>query len=366
MIKPKIIFLFVLLILFFSNNSFAQKFKKSHFDLNVSLGSRYDDNILKYSDKYIEKLLRHEDEGRFDIDTYDDVYIISKLNASYFFRFFNKKKTKISTSISNSYYINNDIKSWRYFGVGIQQYFAKKASAKFSYSYIPSFYVRNFRDDDLVPLYGKEPGSFSQYSFSKDNYSFWIQNTFSKQTRIRLSASRVFYYHNEHYTEYDSKDVYLGLSLRRPVSKKVKLELAYQFAYSDAKGFDQDFETKENSDESDATFLDNQIDFTLNTQLHRLWKRKNDLTFKIRYSKRQFLTSHLIQNDLLHARRIDNRLSLFATYNIKLSKDTKLSIYYNRYQRKSENGTTDYHEYLSNEKEYGQNQVGVQFTYSIF
>ena len=57
--------LFVI-FLFTDENVYSQKFKK-RLSLRISTGTMYDDNILKYSEKYIAKFLKSEDEGRFSI-----------------------------------------------------------------------------------------------------------------------------------------------------------------------------------------------------------------------------------------------------------------------------------------------------------
>jgi len=288
-----------LVILLFTLNSFGQKFKKSRFDLKVGIASMYDDNILKYSEKYIDRFLNNEDEGRFEIKSYDDVFIKSKISTSYYFKFFKKKKTKISASFNNNSYINNPVKSWNYYGVGIQQYFLKKANVKFSYSYIPSFYVRQFRQPDLVNLYGYEPNTFKAYTFSKDNYSLTFQNTFYKNTKVKLDFDKALYYDNSYYTEYDSNNLSVGLSVEQPVSKKIKVKGEYIFTNSDAKGYNEEGETKETSNDSDATYKDHTFVIELKAKLPKTFKKKNDVGVKLKYSKRFFSSEHLIQNDPL-------------------------------------------------------------------
>lgn len=351
--------------LFTDENVYSQKFKK-RLSLRISTGTMYDDNILKYSEKYIEKFLKSEDEGRFSIKTYDDVAVKNRLSASYYFRIFNKKKTKISGNFSHNYYINNDIKSFNIYSIGVQQYFLKKASFKLSYSYIPEFYVRNFRDEDLVSLYGYTPEAFSPYIFSKDNYSFYVQNTFLKNLYVNLSASMANYYHNIHYTEYDSDNYSLGLRLQKSVTKKTRLGFGYKYTNSDAKGYDEVFETVETSEESDGSYDDHQFEVSLKSKLPRLMKHNNDFSLKLRFSKRNFLSEKLIEIDPLHASRVDNVYYVSLQYNFKYYKSNVVSLYYNRYQRDTDNFTDNYYELLNEEKAYRQNQVGFQISYALF
>ncbi len=47
--------------------------KVDHWRINLSLSPYYDSNILKYSEKYIERFKNGEDEGRFHINRIDDL-----------------------------------------------------------------------------------------------------------------------------------------------------------------------------------------------------------------------------------------------------------------------------------------------------
>ena len=49
------------------------KKKKDKWRLTLSIGPYYDSNVLKYSDKYIERFKNREDPGRFHINRIDDL-----------------------------------------------------------------------------------------------------------------------------------------------------------------------------------------------------------------------------------------------------------------------------------------------------
>lgn len=347
----------------------TKKFIKKRFKLKVGLSSTYDDNILKYSDKYISRFLNNEDSGRFEIETYDDVFVKTKLSTSYYFTFFKKKKkykTQISATVLNNAYLKNSIKSWRYYGVGVKQYFSKKASIKFAYSYIPEFYVRQFRQYDLVELYGYTPQTFKPYVFAKDNYSVTFQNTFLKKYKIILDFDKAIYYHNRYYTEYDSKNLSASMLVEYAVTKKIKINAGYLFTVSDAKGFDEIGETKETADESDGTYQDDTFIVGAKVKLPKILKKKTNLSIKATFSKRYFSSAHLIHEDPLHVGRTDQNIRLYLTYNVKLSKKANASLYYNYYIRDSYNNQGKYDIVVSEEKDYKQNQVGIQYTYAFY
>lgn len=367
------------LLLFFCTTSIAQekkekkKKKEKHFEAQVTLGSFYDDNILKYSEKYLERFMNHEDEGRFQIETYDDQVLTTSLSLDYNFTLFGKQKSKIGADYLNNYYIVNNVKNWQSFTLGYQQFIYKKASFRIAYSYIPDFYVRHFRDADLVEFLGYIPETFVPYSFSKDNYGFWVQNTFFKNSRVRLLFNYALYFHNEHYAEYNCKNYTYGFSVLQKVHKKVSLEAGYEYSTSDAKGYDgyQPGEYKGFSDDANADNVEDAFALSCTWQLPKLLKKSQELDAGLGYELRYYTTNSFIHTedglemDEEHAGRVDNNLNFVVAYNIQLRKNLDISLFYKHYWRDSTTTSDVNSEYVSEEKDYTQNQVGFKIAYSF-
>jgi hypothetical protein len=350
-----------------SNVLAQQKSRKKvlQFDAELRLATIYDDNILKYSEKYLERFLNHEDEGRFHIKTYDDIILYQSVDLSSTFRIFGNLKSKINFDFSNNVYTINDIKNWYYASLGFQQYLTKRASFKFFYSYIPDFYVRHFRDEDWVEIYGYTPETFVPFGFSKDNYGFWIQNTFFRNTRIRLGMDYSTYYYNKHYTEYDSKNFIYAINLYQQVIKNLRLEFGYNYITSDAKGYDEPNENKENSDDSDASYEEDGFRFAFSWQLPRFKKLDHDLDVEFVFEKRYYTTTHYLELDPEHAGRVDDVFQMNFTYSVMLFKSWKLSAFYNFFFRDTNTSAVENQAYLSAEKDYRQSQIGLEVTYNL-
>jgi hypothetical protein len=354
-----------------SGNCFAQKSdkktgkKKPKFEIDLGLATFYDNNILKYSEKYLERFMDNKDQGRFHIDTYDDVVIKPSAEITSTFNIFKKQKSKINVGYNYSAYVVNNVKNWSFFSLGFQQNITKKASVKLFYSFVPDFYVRHFRDEDLVDVYGYVPETFVPFSFSKDNYGGWIQNTFFKSTRIRFSLNYAKYYHNEHYTEYDCDNFLYVLQIYQGIGKKVDLEFGYEFMTSDAKGYDEPNETKENSDDADADNEGDAYNFAVVWQLPEVFKHKHSLEGGIGYAKRYYTTDNYVQKDPEHAGRVDNVLDLAFIYQVKLNKSMKISAFYRWFGRDSRTTSKLNSNYVSNEKDYKQSQIGLEFSYNL-
>ncbi|MCX6234778.1 MAG: hypothetical protein NT175_08645 [Bacteroidetes bacterium] len=363
-------FLLFLIIIFSLSGSNALAQKKSPkkvqpFEVEFSFATIYDNNILKYSEKYLERFLNHEDEGRFHIDTYDDVILNQSLKLSSTFRIFGNLKSKINFDFNNNLYVINGIKNWYYASLGFQQYLTKRASLKIFYNYIPDFYVRHFRDDDWVDIYGYTPETFVPFGYSKDNFGFWIQNTFFRDTRVKLAIDYSKYYYNQHYTEYDSKNFSYAMNLYQPVYKNLKLEIGYHFITSDAKGYDEPDENKENSDDSDASYEEDGFRFGFTWELPRFNKLEHNLDVELGFQKRYFSSKHYLELDQEHAGRVDDNFQMNVTYAIRLFKSGKLSAFYNFYLRDTNTRAVENQAYLSAEKDYHQSQIGLEITYNL-
>lgn len=344
----------------------SQKDKKEeHFEAEVSFSTIYDNNILKYSDKYLDRFMNRQDLGRFHIETYDDIILNQTAEIAATYRIIKKLKSKFNINFSASEYMVNDIKNWYYVSLGYQQYLTKRASFKFFYTYIPHFYVRHFRDEDWVEVYGYTPETFVQFAFAKDSYGFWIQNTFLKNTRVKLSLDYLKYYHNKHYTEYDCKNYVIGISLYQPVHEKLRLELGYEYEHSDAKGYDETGETKEMADDADGTYSEDGFVFGVNWQLPKIKKKKNEAVFRLSYQKRYYLSEHYLEEDREHTGRVDDNFQLALNYSINLNKSLALGAFYKYYMRDSQSESEINTIYLSGEKDYRQSQFGLQLTYDF-
>lgn len=363
----------LLLILLFSfsvGDTYAQTSKKKKkktkpLVFTFGLATTYDNNILKYSDKYLDRFMNGQDPGRFHIDTYDDLIFNPSVGAAYSVKIFKKLNSKFSASFSPRIYTVNSIKNWIYWGLGYQQYLSKKASFKISYSFIPEFYVRHFRDDQWIDVYGYKPIAFTPYAFSKDNYGFYIQNTFFKNTRLKFTLNHAIYYHNEHYTEYDSKDWLYGFYIYQPIVKKFRIEAGYQYVTSDAKGYDAAYQTPETSTGPDATFVEDRFNFGFLWYLPKINKKSNNLDVDFLMMYRYYSSAYPALVDPLHAGRVDHNYRLFFKYNFSMTKSLKLTLFYNWLMRDSDTKAKINSTYVSNEKDYRQDQLGIKLVYGL-
>jgi len=344
------------------------KKKTYHWELHLSLGSMYDNNILKYSDKYIDRFLNSEDEGRFHIHSYDDLVFPHSVGISYTNKIIGDLTTVFSAGYNSNAYSYNGIKTWGQYNFHWRQYVKKSTSFLLSYSYIPNFYIRHFRDDDWVERFGYTPETYQPYEFSKDNFGGWLQHYFFwKTTRIRLYFSYMRYFHNEHYTEYDSDNYLYGFRIYQLLTKSIRVDAGYKYITSDAKGIDVVNDTDEDAiaTRGDADYNEHIYSLGASFKFPKVFDLKNDISITGQYQRRFYQTDHFLELDPIHAGRHDKNIRVYTRYNLYILSNLSLTAFFNWIYRDTETSAEENKEYLSDEKDYSQYQLGIKINYKI-
>jgi hypothetical protein len=367
--KSPVIFFLVIHIILASTAfiSAADQPKKKTFpwNLDLALSSYYDSNILKNSDEYIDRFKNNEDEGRFHINRYDDFVMDYDLRFSYTHKLINKLNSIFSASADYSAYSFNTIKSWSSYSFGLQQYLAAPTSIMLSYSYIPDFYVKHYRDNDWVQSIGFAPESFQPYSFSKNEYSLWLQHSFLSDTRARFYFSYMNYYHNEHFTEYDCDNLLYGFRVFHDFNKKISADAGYRFITSDAQGFDEPGESKGTSNDADASNNEHLFSAGVTFQLPLVFNLNNSLQLIGQYSRRNYTTPESRTLDVYHAGRSDNSYNFEFIYTADVLRNFSISVFYRYVSRITETSIDQNQAFLTAEKDFSQNLIGLNFNYTF-
>ncbi|GMR24973.1 MAG: hypothetical protein BMS9Abin39_0246 [Ignavibacteria bacterium] len=348
-----------------ANAKGSDKNKVQTWKFQYSLTTVYDNNILKYSDKYLDRFVNNLDPGRFRINSTGDISILNSLYISRTMYLFGKVKSIPSIELRYKNYSDNSVKNFWGFGVGWRQYLTKSTSFKIRYYNIPSFYVRNYRDEDLTKVIGYTPASFRPFEFSKSDLSLWFRNYFYKRTQTTFYISYFWYKHSPDYTEYDSKNFLVGFKLRQRLTKQLNAHMGYNYVLSNANGFDEPGETKELSNDVDASFGQHIFYLGMELKMPNIFFERNSLRITGYFSKRFYSTTRSAIIDPLHSGRVDNVVNLEGIYKIYLTKYLEVAgfVVWNLRDSNTKlpfNGIT-----VSNEKNYSQNIFGLRFRLNI-
>lgn len=347
----------IVFLLLFSIRTTASaeiKFSSARFEVGVS--SIYDDNILRYSDKYISRFNNGEDRGRFHVNTRDDLILVNAFRASATARVIGTLSTTVTVDFRQRTYATNNIKNWSYYSFSLKQDLSKNLAALVEYSYIPTFYIRHFRDDDWTILYSfNDPVVFQPFGFQKDETGGWLQYTLFPGTRIRGALSYARYFYNEHFTEYDCDNTTLGLAVYQTVLKNVKLNAEFDAVFSRGDG------TPDMSPSYDQNIYSLGVEY----QLPMFLGFANQVEIGGEYARSCYTSTHFAETDPNHAGRDDRSYRFSLGYRVDLLKSLGLALSYAWHRRDVKTSAQQNAAYLSEEKDYRQYQIGIDIRYTM-
>jgi hypothetical protein len=333
--------------------------------LGITLATVYDNNALKYSDKYLDLFVNNQDPGRFHIRTSDDLVVGLSASLRRSLSIVEKYGSTLGVDVGQRMYTQNSIKNWSTVRLSVRQEFPMRLAMQVSYGYIPGFYVRHYRDDDWVQRYGYTPATFQPYEFSKEDITVWLQNTFLASTRVRLSFASAQYYHNKHFTEYDSKNLIWRGEASHPLFRGLRLRAEYKFTSSEAGAYDEPGESAQLSDDSDGSFEEDAYGVGVSWKVPGLFDGSSTLSLDGLYARRCFTTNHRAALDPMHAGRVDNDYDVEFRYSVEVSPSLTLGTSAEWHKRDAGALSGLNEAAVSEEKDYRQFQIGFEVTYTL-
>ena len=323
--------------------------------ITIGVSPVYDDNILRYSDKYITRFDNRQDEGRFHISTRDDLILVNTLRGAATLNVFGSLATTVSLDARRRTYTHNAVKNWSSFNAGVRQELSRRLSVQAAYAWIPAFYVRHYRDDDWVEEFGYVPASFQPFAFTKDETGGSVFYTPFAGTRVRGGVSSMRYFYNEHFTEYNCRNTLLGCSLTQSVGRKIRLTAGFEAVFSRGDG----------NGTMDPSFDENSFSLGGAFDLPALFGMSHSMGLDGEYARRCYGTKHPWELDQNHAGRQDHDYRLNITWAIDLFTNCDVEISWAWHRRDTETSATQNAEYLSAEKDYRQHQVAMEIRYTF-
>ena len=270
----------------------------------ISVDFTYDSNPFRYSDKDIDLFDRGSYPYRFPFKTRDDLKIRTRLDIRRF-----KGRAGFRLTIANSAYLSNREKSSIYLGALL-----KYRSLYLQASYLPDFLIRYYPDYDsgstiYLPCY---------YTEAKAEIGIIALRRPLRITAFGLAGKRAY---PDNFREYDTGFLGAGLRLKKKLSK-AEVKISYMFDRGVARGYDEEGETRENSDDADISYRRHTLAFGFDRNLGSL-----SLALEYRFRSKDFTGKDLWHRDrtdrdnrftLTVERPLNNRLSLSAGYTFEM------------------------------------------------
>ncbi|MBI5474146.1 MAG: hypothetical protein HY961_17560 [Ignavibacteriae bacterium] len=327
----------------------------SSWSVELGVSSIYDDNILRYSDKYLTLFTERQDEGRFHVNTRDDVILVSSIRGMTTLKLVQSLPTTLTVDFKQRMFTGNGIKDWSTYEVNARQGLGKRFAAGVGYNYSPYFYVRHYLDGDWASRYGDGPESYQPFDFAKDEIEGWVQKMLFNATRVRVGGLYSRYFYNEHFTEYDCTNKTFSIDLGQPLSRNLRLTFKYAYELSRAKG----------DANTDPSYNEDAFGLGAVWSLPDILGRDNSLRVTGEYARRCFTTDHALEVDPLHAGRVDYATRLSVAYECKPLKKFALALNAAWQSRDAQTQAVVNADYLSAERDFRQFQVGLEVKYII-
>lgn len=272
-------------------------------NVRVTYSTTYDDNILKYSARDLERFRTDTELTPSEITTTDDW--VNSLGLRVYADFDISKKIRFRPyySAKANLYAVNPINNYQ------THYFLGRFSYRYryylflQYFYMPGYYLRIYRDRDTNEF----------HSCRFDLYQPALRFRYRLPPyEIEGEAGREFIYYNRFFTEYDTEAFFLGINGTYSGIQDVTLSLGYRFKSADNVGFSQtsllpSSDPLSDAEYGDGTYEEDQYSFDVSYLLpiDFYWDWKVNFAFS--RSIRCYQSEQSFYQDPFHAGRKDRR-----------------------------------------------------------
>ncbi len=316
----------------------------------------YDDNILRYSDKFIQRFENGEDPGRFRVDSLDDTVYRTDLYITRGFTGIGGRPAGIGFDVEHRAYGSNDIKDWTRWAVAWEQELGRDRQVDVSWIWTPSFYVRHLRDSDLTGA-GRTADPFQAFEFEKSEGRIRYFHPIGTALEARYTLGLASFRHSQAFREFDSDNVVGAVRLDHHLTRRFRLSYGVEYTDSQARGFDEDGETLETSDDTDPTYR--QLDLMLAARVRLPGNRRPVLFFQAETGQREYTTDKPESLAPLHAGREDDLLRLYASLQLDLSSRYRMAIFA---QARTRSSSAPVDIDVGVEKDYDQFETGLRLS----
>ena len=326
----------------------------SGWNTRVRVASYYDSNILRYSDKFIQRFDQGRDSGRFRVESLDDTIQRVDLDMTREYAGTGNKPATLALGISHRSYWRNSIKDWTRAQLTWEQHLRRGRRISLFVNGATDFYVRHLRDSDLVGA-GSPEDRFQAFEFQRTAAGLRFTQELGTSSSLRYDLGIARFRHSDAFREFDSDNLSAGLRLDQWTSRRVRLSFGLEFTDSEAQGYDQAGETLETSDDTDPAYR--QLDLMLAARIRLPGSRRQVLFLQAETGRREYTTDKPTNLAPLHSGREDDFLRLYGSWQLDLTPRYRLTIF-GQSRERSSSAPIDLD--IGVEKDYEQSEVGVR------
>ncbi len=296
------------IILLFAVSAPSQEWRYIHpykgVNIFATLQCSYDDNIFRYAESDIDKFVNNIEPYRYPIETYDDLITTVEMHAKLRTKLIMSRSTTFNLRLKGHLYYQNRIKDYASISASMWHRVGKEGHLLIRYLFLPRYFIRYYPDFDVSTPYPYP--YFAECSFVKHLVSVGGGYLLFGSTDIGFSYARELNDYNDAFNEYDSGMNEFGISAGFNYQDLLCPSLKYTYTTAQAAATDKQGETKEMSDDSDISYDEDGIQFSLDLDLTegKPFRFETDLI----YARRFYTTEKPVLVDPTHAGREDTKV----------------------------------------------------------
>lgn len=295
-------------ILFSTFLSALSLFGTSYQSYSIYLETGYDNNPALLTEE--EKSAFENGSPKFmNIESWDDLYARLGGSASIEFRF--KRGRRLNIGLGGFYTHNafNEKNNYLYLKP-FCEYRTREWVFGSAYTFIPRFAVRPYNDLDEP----NSPAIWATYKMHRGSVD--VRKKFLDKYWLCFEGEIESDIYNDNFPEYDGLSWQAGPAIRW--SGPIYVKIRYNYGEYYARGYDENGETKLDSDETDISYVEDLIDGYVSWRFDLLEKRWT-LALSYAFSRKFFTSEKPFSVDYIHIGRRDLRLDLGPSIDCKLT-----------------------------------------------
>jgi hypothetical protein len=286
----------------------------------------YDDNCITQGDDAIDTWVDGLAPEQYRIGAIEDVVIAPKLDFAAERNLIGWGKTRFRFKVKRWMYTANPIKTNTDFDFYLRQYFGRRKSLELYYHYAPEQYIRML--SDRPPFSDPdEDVEYKEFRFTRNvaniTWRHYPAGPFDYSLLFEFNGR----YYNKPFIENDIEAWEIRGSVGYRIHRRFKIDLDYSYEHADARGYDTVGESRENSDDGDASYRRDLYRFGFTWTTRWAMPLFGSVDGSYLFMDYYYPTQTPIFQDPYHTGRRDKVTKISVGLNRRINND--LSVYFN-------------------------------------
>lgn len=307
--------------------------RPTRLSVDLDFSTRYDSNVLQYSEEDERAFLRNEPASRFAIRSLDDAVFRTSASVAVSRAIVGRRASALRYTYTTYRHGQDPVEDYEAHVVSLRQPFLRTAWATVVYSHVPSYYVRELWDDDFTSPYRFYP-RYQAATYRSDRVSLragwrpWSDWGVSARADVRWQD------YNPSFDERDATSWAGSLRLSWAAAQPLTIGLEPVFIERRARGSDPARPSIPDSLRADVSYQRGGVTMDARLDEGSLFRRAPELSVEVSAFRTRYTTDRVA--DVYHHGRRDTAVvvdldaertirpgaALFAMYEVERARST--------------------------------------------